>query len=61
MPVLLTRRKIKTLAPGTILEIIGDFPPAKQNIQNFLATNGYEVLEVQEKAGIYHIFTKLKG
>jgi tRNA 2-thiouridine synthesizing protein A len=60
MPVLMTRKKIRGLELGTILEIIGDFPPAKANIQNFLATNGHEVLEVQDEAGIYHIFTRIK-
>lgn len=61
MPVLLTKKKIKTLEPGKILEIIGDFPPAKKNIQNFLNINGYEVLEVQEEEGVYHIYTKKEG
>ncbi|MFX1293819.1 MAG: sulfurtransferase TusA family protein [Promethearchaeota archaeon] len=49
MPVLLTRKKIKTLEPEKILEIIGDFPPGKKNIENFLNTNGYEILEVFEE------------
>ena len=61
MPVLLTRKKIRTVEPGIILEIIGDFQPAKKNIQNFLNTNGHEVLEIQEEQGIYHIFTKISG
>jgi tRNA 2-thiouridine synthesizing protein A len=61
MPVLLAKKKIKTIAPGIILEIIGDFPPAKVNLQNFLITNGHEVLEIQEKQGIYRIYTKIKG
>jgi len=61
MPVLLAKKKIKTIAPGKILEIIGDFPPAKVNLQNFLITNGHEVLEIQEKQGIYRIYTKIKG
>jgi len=61
MPVLLTRKKIRTMEPGTVLEIIGDFPPAKTNIQNFLISNGHEILEVHEEQGIYHIFTKIQG
>ena len=36
MPVLLTRKKIRTVEPGKILEIIGDFQPAKKNIQNLV-------------------------
>lgn len=61
MPVLLTKKKIKTLEPGKILEIIGDFPPAKKNIQNFLNINGHEVLDIQEEEGVYHIYTKKEG
>jgi len=61
MPVLLAKKKLKTLEPGKILEIIGDFPPAKLNLQNFLTTTGHEILEIQEAHGIYHIYTKNKG
>ncbi|NVM55310.1 MAG: sulfurtransferase TusA family protein [Candidatus Helarchaeota archaeon] len=61
MPVLLTKKKIRTVESGKILEIVGDFPPAKNNIENFLNTNGHEVVEIQEEGGIYHIFTKIKG
>ncbi len=59
MPVLLTRKKIRMLESGVVLEIIGDFLPAKTNIQNFLTSNGHEILNVKEKNGIYHIFTKV--
>ena len=61
MPVLLTKKKLKTVGPGKILEIIGDFPPAKLNLQNFLITNGHEILDIQEQQGIYHIYTKVKA
>ena len=59
MPVLLTRKKIRTMEPGQTLEIIGDFPPAKTNLQNFLTTNDHEVLEIQEADGVYHIYAKI--
>ena len=59
MPVLLTKKKIKSMESGKILEIIGDFPPAKVNIQNYLNTNGHEIIDIQEINGVYHIFTKV--
>ncbi len=59
MPVLLTRKKIRSIELGKVLEIIGDFQPAKKNIQAFLNTSGHEILEIQEEQGIYHIFTKI--
>ena len=59
MPVLLTKKKIRTMESGKLLEIIGAFPPAKANIQNFLDTNGHEIIDIQEINGDYHIFTKI--
>ena len=60
MPVLLTRKKITTLKSGQILKIVGDFEPAKTNIQNFLKKEGHEVLQVEEEGEIYSIYAKLK-
>ena len=59
MPVLMTRKKIRTLVSGNILKIVGDFEPAKANIQNFLKKEGHEVLKVEEEGEIYSIFTKI--
>ncbi|MHA1315024.1 MAG: sulfurtransferase TusA family protein [Candidatus Helarchaeota archaeon] len=59
MPVLLTRKKIRTLNTGTVLEIIGNFQPAKINIQEFLRKEGHEILKVKEKQGIYTIYAKI--
>lgn len=61
MPVLLAKKKIKKLESGKILEIIGDFPPAKGNLEKFLLTNGHEILEIKENQGIYRIYTKIKN
>ncbi len=61
MPVLMTRKKIKEMKSGSILEIVGDFPPGKCNVETFLNTNGHRILEEQEEDGIYHIFIRIKG
>ena len=58
IPVLLTRKKIRTLENGKILKIVGDFQPAKSNIQNFLIKEGYQVLKIEENEDIYSIYTK---
>lgn len=60
MPVLLTRKKIKELASGMIFKIIGDFQPAKNNIQNFLNKEGHTILAVEETRGVYEILVKIK-
>ncbi|NVM02872.1 MAG: sulfurtransferase TusA family protein [Candidatus Helarchaeota archaeon] len=58
MPVLLTRKKIREIGSGKILEIIGDFPPAKENIQRFLEKEGHKVLEVKDGSQDYKILVK---
>lgn len=60
VPVLLTRRGLKSIESGQILEIIGDFFPAKKNIQNYAEKHGHEVIEVIEpdENGIYKILIK---
>jgi len=60
VPVLLTRRGLKTIKSGQILEVFGDFFPAKKNIQDYAEKHGHEVIEVIEPDdnGIYKIFIK---
>ena len=60
IPVLKTRKKIRELDSNKILKIIGDFEPAKTNIQNFLRKEGHEVLKVVEIGEIYDIYAKIK-
>jgi TusA-related sulfurtransferase len=60
VPVLLTRRGLKKIKSGHILEVIGDFFPAKKNIQDYAEKHGHEVIEVIEpdENGIYKILIK---
>ncbi len=60
VPVLLTRRGLKGIRVGQILEVIGDFFPAKKNIQDYALSHGHEVIEVIEpdENGIYKILIK---
>jgi TusA-related sulfurtransferase len=60
VPVLLTRRGLKGIESGEILEVIGDFFPAKKNIQDYAEKHGHEIIEVIEpdEGGIYKIFIK---
>jgi len=60
VPVLLTRRGLKKIESGHILEVIGDFFPAKKNIQDYAKKHGHEVVEVIEpdENGIYKIIIK---
>lgn len=60
VPVLLTRRGLKTIESGQILEVIGDFFPAKKNITDYAEKHGHEVIDVVEpdENGIYKILIK---
>lgn len=60
VPVLLTRRELNKIEAGQILEVIGDFFPAKKNIQDYAEKHGHEVIEVIEpdENGLYKIYIK---
>ncbi|MCK5587962.1 MAG: sulfurtransferase TusA family protein [Candidatus Lokiarchaeota archaeon] len=60
VPVLLTQRGLKGIRSGAILEVIGDFFPAKKNIQDYAEKHGHEVIEVIEpdEIGIYKIYIR---
>ncbi|MHA1377865.1 MAG: sulfurtransferase TusA family protein [Candidatus Helarchaeota archaeon] len=59
MPVLLTRKKIREVGSGKLLEIIGDFQPAKINIRKFLEKEGHKILEFQDDASEYKFLIKI--
>lgn len=61
MPVLKTRAKLQQVKPGTIIEVIVDYPAAKENISRAVAKEGSEILEIIEKGKDIHIFIKKRG
>ncbi len=58
MPVLMTRKKIREIGSGKILQIIGDFQPAKINIQKFLEKEGHEILDIKDSSNEYKFIIK---
>jgi TusA-related sulfurtransferase len=48
LPVLLTKRRIQELKAGKVLEIVGDDPRARDNIERWAKDAGHEVLEVDD-------------
>lgn len=44
LPVLKARKRLKALAPGTVLEILADDPAAILDMQHFCAESGHEFL-----------------
>jgi tRNA 2-thiouridine synthesizing protein A len=46
MPVLLTKRKLEKVDAGKIIEVIGDYHPAMDNIQRWARDAGHEIIDV---------------
>lgn len=60
MPVVLTVRKLEEMKSGQILEVIGDYPPSKENIHARVTSDGHEVLDVINERDSFRIFIKKK-
>ncbi len=56
MPVLLTKRKLQTMQLGDILEVVGDYACAAENIQRSVEQAGHRVLKVTKGLGNFVIF-----
>ncbi|WP_457614791.1 sulfurtransferase TusA family protein [Methanopyrus sp.] len=61
MPVLETRKKLEEMSEGEVLKVIGDYPPAKDNIRRFAEENGHEVLDVEDKGDHFVIYIRKGG
>lgn len=48
MPVLLTKRKLEKMDAGKVLEVIGDYHPALENIQRWAKNVGHEIIDVTD-------------
>ncbi|MEM2393632.1 MAG: sulfurtransferase TusA family protein [Candidatus Bathyarchaeia archaeon] len=57
-PVLLTNEKLKLMSPGDLLEVIIDYPPAKENVARTVEGQGHKVLEVVEESGHFKIIIR---
>lgn len=49
MPVIRTQDKVKTLAPGDILEVVCTDPGVKNDIPAWCRINGHEVREIRDQ------------
>jgi len=55
MPVLKTRKEIEQMQKADILEVMVDYPVAKENILRTIKQMGEEVIEVIEECHIFRI------
>ncbi|MCS7114559.1 MAG: sulfurtransferase TusA family protein [Nitrososphaerota archaeon] len=57
-PVLLTNEKLKLMSPGDLLEVVVDYPPAKENVTRTVEGQGHKVLGVIEESGQFKIIIR---
>lgn len=56
VPVLRARERLRTLAPGRTLELLGDDPLITLDVPAFCAQEGHELLEsVEETPGVWRL------
>lgn len=57
-PRIKTLKKLKTVKPGQILEVVATDPEAWQNIDTFITELGDELLGIETIEGAHHIYVK---
>jgi len=60
MPLFLTKKALNKIESNKILQVIGDFLPAKENITEFLENEGHQILSVKEKSDPYQFIILIK-
>ncbi|NPB02186.1 MAG: sulfurtransferase TusA family protein [Methanopyri archaeon] len=58
MPVLETQKKLDEMEEGQVLKVIGDYPPAKDNIRRFAEENGHEVVAIEDEGDHFVIYIR---
>jgi len=58
MPVARTKRKLRELNSGDLLEIKGDFAEASENIKRFVEKEGHKVLDHKIEGENYFLLVK---
>ena len=55
IPLIETRKAIKSSKSGAIIEVIGSHDPSKKEIPMAVKSSGNRILEIYEEDGIWHI------
>jgi tRNA 2-thiouridine synthesizing protein A len=61
MPLLKTKKTMKKLKPGQILEILGTDPGSKNDLPDYADKQGDEFLGMEEKSGYTRFLIKKRG
>ena len=55
VPLLETRKALRKATPGDIVEVIGTHPSSKKEIPMAVKALGLELIDIQEKDGVWKI------
>lgn len=58
LPVAKTKKTLNSMDPGEVLEIIGDFCEAGENIKRFVENHGHTILDFKVEGSSYHLTIK---
>lgn len=61
MPLLKTKKKLKDMKSGQVLEVLGTDPGSKNDIPDFCKKNGNELLAIADESDGYTRFLIKKG
>jgi tRNA 2-thiouridine synthesizing protein A len=60
MPILNTKKAMKDMKPGEILEVLGTDPGTKRDLPAWCKRTGNELLKIDEIDNIFHFYIKKK-
>jgi TusA-related sulfurtransferase len=60
LPVIRTQDRIKTLAPGTLLDVVASDPGAMHDIPAWCRVHGHEVVEMHQRDREIHIRVRVR-
>ncbi|WP_371806585.1 sulfurtransferase TusA family protein [Candidatus Lokiarchaeum ossiferum] len=60
MPAALTRKMLKQMNSHEIIEIVGDFDPALENVVNMITKNNGKVLEQEKKTNYFRVVAQMQ-
>jgi tRNA 2-thiouridine synthesizing protein A len=55
VPLVEMRKALKKASPGEIVEVVGTHPASKKEIPMAVEALGYELVNVEETDGVWHI------
>ena len=58
MPVAFTKRKLEGMAPGQLLEVVGEGELEFENIQRWVKNNGHEVVEASKSGTDFTVLVR---